>query len=63
MDENINFPNDSEDNKIEFASNVLTVGALDNKYGENVIADFSNYGTINVDVYAPGDRNLCNGSK
>jgi cell wall-associated protease len=54
LDENINFPNDSEDNKKEFASNVLTVGALDNKYGEGVIASFSNYGTINVDVYAPG---------
>lgn len=54
LTENINFPNDSEDNKIEFVSNVLTVGALDNKYGENVIADFSNYGTLNVDVYAPG---------
>ncbi|HEU4789130.1 MAG TPA: S8 family peptidase [Flavobacterium sp.] len=54
LTENINFPNDSEDNKKEFASNVLTVGALDNKYGQNVIADFSNYGTLNVDVYAPG---------
>ena len=51
---NINFPNDSEDNKIEFASNVLTVGALNNVYGQSVVAPFSNYGTINVDVYAPG---------
>jgi cell wall-associated protease len=56
LDENTNFPNDSEDNKKEFASNVLTVGALNNKYGEGVIASFSNYGTINVDVYAPGDE-------
>jgi cell wall-associated protease len=54
LDQNANFPNDSEDNKKEFASNVLTIGALDNKYGENIIADFSNYGTFNVDVYAPG---------
>lgn len=51
---NINFPNDSEDNKIEFASNVLTVGALNDVYGQTVVAPFSNYGTINVDVYAPG---------
>ncbi|MDR6844969.1 S8 family peptidase [Flavobacterium granuli] len=54
LSENPSFPNDSEDNKKEFASNVLTIGALDNKYGENVIADFSNYGAFNVDVYAPG---------
>jgi subtilisin family serine protease len=54
LEKNINFPNDSEDNKIEFAKNVLTVGALNNTYGEAVIAPFSNYGKINVDVYAPG---------
>jgi subtilisin family serine protease len=56
LDENANFPNDSEDNKKEFASNVLTVGALNDKYGENVIAGFSNYGSFNVDVFAPGDE-------
>jgi len=54
--ENANFPNDSDDNKKEFASNVLTVGALNNKYGQNVIAGFSNYGAFNVDVFAPGDE-------
>ena len=54
LEKNINFPNDSEDNKIEFASNVLTVGALNNVYGPTVVAPFSNYGSINVDLYAPG---------
>jgi cell wall-associated protease len=54
LEKNINFPNDSEDNKIEFAKNVLTVGALNDVYGEAVVAPFSNYGKINVDVYAPG---------
>lgn len=54
LEKNINFPNDSEDNKMEFASNVLTVGALNNVYGPTVVAPFSNYGSINVDVYAPG---------
>jgi subtilisin family serine protease len=54
LEKNINFPNDSEDNKKEFASNVLTVGAINNIYGPTVVAPFSNYGTINVDVYAPG---------
>ena len=56
LTENANFPNDSDDNKKEFASNVLTVGALNNAYGQNVIAAFSNYGTFNVDVFAPGDE-------
>jgi subtilisin family serine protease len=49
-----NFPNDSDDKKIEFAGNVITVGALNYENGEKVIADFSNYGKINVDVYSPG---------
>jgi cell wall-associated protease len=56
LSENANFPNDSDDNTKEFASNVLTVGALNNQYGSNVIAPFSNYGTFNVDVFAPGDE-------
>ena len=32
------------------------VGAIDNKYGETVITDFSNYGSFNVDVFAPGEE-------
>lgn len=56
LPENANFPNDSSDNTKEFASNVLTVGALNNQYGDSVIAPFSNYGTFNVDVFAPGDE-------
>ncbi|MFZ4436280.1 MAG: S8 family peptidase [Flavobacterium psychrophilum] len=54
IDVEANFPNDSDDKKIEFASNVITVGALNYEYGEKVIADFSNYGKLNVDVYSPG---------
>lgn len=56
LPENANFPNDSDDNKKEFASNVLTIGAINNGYGANIIAPFSNYGSFNVDVYAPGDE-------
>jgi cell wall-associated protease len=48
-----NFPNDS-DNKIqEFADNMLTVGALNYKT-DTMVAGFSNYGHLNVDVFAPG---------
>ena len=49
-----NFPNDSDDKKIEFADNVITVGALNYENGKKVVANFSNYGKLNVDVYAPG---------
>ena len=54
--ENINYPNDSEDNIKEFADNVITIGAIDKDYGENVVAGFSNFGKINVDVFAPGEE-------
>ncbi|PAM92347.1 peptidase S8 [Flavobacterium sp. IR1] len=53
---NINYPNDSEDNIKEFADNVITIGAINKVYGENVIAEFSNFGKINVDVFAPGEE-------
>lgn len=49
-----NFPNDQINNGPEIANNVITVGALGPEYGENLVADFSNYGAINVDVFAPG---------
>ncbi len=49
-----NFPNDSEDKKTEFSDNVLTIGALNPEYSQNISAEFSNYGKINVDIYAPG---------
>jgi len=53
---NINYPNDSEDNIKEFADNVITIGAINKEYGENVVAAFSNFGKINVDVFAPGEE-------
>ena len=48
------FPNDSEDKKTEFADNVITIGALNYDYGNKMVARFSNYGKLNVDVFAPG---------
>ena len=30
------------------------MGALGPIYGENLVAEFSNYGLINVDIFAPG---------
>ncbi|WDF63663.1 S8 family peptidase [Flavobacterium sp. KACC 22763] len=53
---NINYPNDSEDNVKEFADNLITIGAINKSYGETVVAPFSNFGKINVDVFAPGEE-------
>ncbi|WP_026727142.1 S8 family peptidase [Flavobacterium denitrificans] len=53
---NINYPNDSKDNVKEFTNNVITIGAINKEYGENVVAGFSNFGKINVDVFAPGEE-------
>ena len=49
-----NFPNDSKDKLVEFADNVLTVGAMTRHFDEDVVASFSNYGKKNVDIFAPG---------
>ncbi len=54
IDKEDNFPNDSDDKVTEFADNMITVGALNYEYGTNVVADFSNFGKLNVDVFAPG---------
>lgn len=51
-----NYPNDSEDNKTEIASNFLTIGALNTTYGSGLVAGFSNYGSVNVDIFAPGAK-------
>ena len=54
LDENIVYPNDQTKTGLEYANNVLTVGALNYDYGEGLVANFSNYGKSNVDVFAPG---------
>lgn len=48
------YPNDQIDNGSEMADSFLTVGALNYKYGGELVANFSNYGKTNVDVFAPG---------
>jgi subtilisin family serine protease len=53
VDTEPNFPTDEANGK-EIADNLITIGALNNVYGSKIIADFSNYGAKNVDVFAPG---------
>ena len=48
------YPNDSKDLQTEVSDNVLTIGAMSSNYNEKMPASFSNYGKINVDIFAPG---------
>lgn len=50
------YPNDQIDNVTEMGDTFLTVGALNSKYGGGLVANFSNYGKSQVDVFAPGVR-------
>lgn len=54
IDVNVTYPNDTPDMKNEIADNFLTVGAMSANYNEKLPASFTNYGKINVDVFAPG---------
>lgn len=54
IDVNVSYPNDAPDMKNEISDNFLTVGAMSANYNENLPATFTNYGKINVDVFAPG---------
>jgi len=48
------FPNDSKDLVTEISDNLISIGAMGASYDENLPANFSNYGKLNVDVFAPG---------
>ncbi|WP_100804361.1 S8 family peptidase [Ulvibacter sp. MAR_2010_11] len=48
------YPNDQEGVEAEMGDTFITIGALNYKYGGEMVADFSNYGKSNVDVFGPG---------
>jgi subtilisin family serine protease len=50
------YPNDSKVGGPEIADNFLTIGAISYNYGPELIADFSNYGKKEVDIFSPGVR-------
>lgn len=54
LDQKPVYPNDQTDTTSEIADNFITIGALNYKYGSELVADFSNYGKSNVDAFAPG---------
>ena len=51
--ENESYPTDQRDGK-EFLNNLLTIGASSYSFDSGQIAYFSNYGSKNVDLFAPG---------
>ena len=49
------YPNDQKVGEMnEMGDTFITIGALNYKYGSELVANFSNYGKHNVDVFAPG---------
>jgi len=54
LDQKASYPNDQINNGPEVSDNYINVGAIDSKYGSEMVANYSNYGKINVDVFAPG---------
>ena len=56
IDQHKNYPNDTIDADQEVADNFITVGALTPRYGSGMVAYYSNFGKINVDVFSPGSE-------
>ncbi|PQB05448.1 S8 family peptidase [Aureitalea marina] len=48
------YPNDQQGVGPEISDNFITIGALNHDYGSELVAEFSNYGKVNVDAFAPG---------
>ena len=48
------YPNDQNGTGAEISDNFITIGALNYKYGEEMVATFSNYGATSVDLFSPG---------
>ena len=54
IDKSDNFPTDAPDKVNEITDNVITIGAMTRNFNEDLVASFSNYGKLNVDLFAPG---------
>ncbi len=48
------YPNDQSGTGAEISDNFITIGALNYKYGKEMVATFSNYGATSVDLFSPG---------
>lgn len=56
IDSEVTYPNDTPDGVNEISDNFITIGAIGFSYNENLLASFTNYGKLNVDIFAPGVR-------
>jgi len=57
LDEKQVYPNDQNPkNTTEIADNFLNVGSITPAYGKAMVSGFSNYGKLNVDIFAPGSQ-------
>ena len=57
VDENPYYPNDVDyENPGEVVANFINVGSTTRKLDNTFVSNFSNYGKINVDLFAPGDE-------
>jgi len=56
LDKKTSYPNDQKNDGSEIIDTYLSVGAINSKYGSNLVATYSNYGNKNVDVFAPGSQ-------
>lgn len=54
LDVVVSYPNDEIVKGEEISDNFITIGALNYKYGKEMVATFSNYGVVNVDLFSPG---------
>lgn len=54
IDKRASYPTDTKDMISEYADNVITIGASSLSYDKDLPAQFSNYGKMNVDIFAPG---------
>jgi len=54
LDITTSYPNDQNGTGAEMSDNFITIGALNYKYGEEMVATFSNYGATSVDLFSPG---------
>ncbi len=55
---NINnyYPNDSDDKKTELSNNFMLIGSSSYRLNKKIFSYFSNYGNIDVDLFAPGEK-------
>ncbi|UCE95049.1 MAG: S8 family peptidase [Flavobacteriaceae bacterium] len=56
IDKSDNFPSDAPDRVNEITDNVITIGSMTRNYNEDLVSTFSNYGKLNVDLFAPGSE-------